>query len=238
MFAAVWLFVCLPGSGMGQEPSRQNIPSGIVVLDPGHGGNDHGAEGSDGRLEKQVAMAFSRILAQALKARYRVLLTRTDDYDIPFEDRISRSNYARADLFISIHTGGSPLRHVEGMSFFYYGKEAVKDAASETPLSGAGQSNLLESWETVDPLHVEKSRYLAELIKMRLLEDRNDLKITIMSAPLVIAKGAGMPVLLLEIGYVTNPGDAKKLNNDKILEGYARSVAKAVDDFFSDKLHL
>lgn len=234
----LWSFVCICGNAFGQERSLQNTAPRIVVLDPGHGGNDSGAAGTDNLQEKQVAMTFSRILAERLKSRYRVLLTRTDDYDIPMEDRVAGANHAQADLFLSIHTGGSRLRQVDGMSIFYSDREAVKKSAPEAALSGSGMSGQLKPWDAIDPLNVEKSRYLADLLKLRLTEGRGDLKIAIMGAPLMIAVGADMPVLLLEIGYVTNPGDAQRLNNSKILGSYADSIAKAIGAFFSDKLDL
>jgi len=232
------LFLLVSGAALGQDPHDQNHPPRIVAIDPGHGGHDTGARGSENLLEKHVAIRFSKILADQLKTKYKVLLTRTDDYDVPFEDRVAKSNHAQADLFISIHTGGSLLHNLSGVSIFYYEKPPGSAYGPDTAAHAATAVNQLALWDVVTPEHIERSRYLAELIKLRLLENNNNLKLTITGVPLFVAVGADMPTLLIEIGYVTNPGDAQLLNNTEVLIGYAGSILKAVDDFFSNKLRL
>jgi N-acetylmuramoyl-L-alanine amidase len=235
--AVLCLSFCFSGDTFGIDPLQQDAPAGIVVLDPGHGGHNTGAAGPENLLEKHVAMKFSRILADQLKNRYKVLLTRTDDYDVPFEDRLAKANHARADLLISIHAGGSMLHNIGGISIFYYEKPLVKELSSKASLPGSIAAKHLEPWGYIKPVHIERSRYFAELLKMQLLDDQKDLKITITGAPLMIAAGADMPALLIEIGYITNPGDAQSLNNKDILYSYAKSIVNAIDAFFSDKLH-
>jgi N-acetylmuramoyl-L-alanine amidase len=229
---------CLSGNAFGIDGRQQNAPRPTVALDPGHGGHSIGAAGVENLLEKHVAMKFSRILAKQLINRYKVILTRTDDYNVSVDDRLSKSNHAGADLFISIHTGGSILRNLAGMSIFYFEKQSVKELATNVYLSDFSTPEHLEPWQFIKPVHIERSRYLAELLKMTLQEDQRNLKIAINGAPLLIAAGADMPTVLIEIGYITNPGDAKSLNNPDILNSYAESITKAIDAFFSDKLHL
>jgi N-acetylmuramoyl-L-alanine amidase len=229
---------CLSGAAFAIDDLRQDVPHRMVVLDPGHGGHNIGATGAENLLEKHVAMTFSRILAKRLKNRHKVLLTRTDDYDVPLEDRLAKSNHARADLFISIHTGGSTLHNLGGMAIFYYEKPPIKGLSPEESLPGSAEPERLEPWEYIKPNHIERSKYFAELLKMQLHKDQKDVKITINGVPLLIATGADTPTVLIEIGYITNPGDAQSLNNKDILDSYAKSIVKAVDAFFSDKLHL
>ena len=90
-----------------------------IVLDPGHGGYDKGAQGPDGTFEKNVTMEFARVLAAKLEKTYKVVLTRTDDYLVDSLKRTAMANHLHADLFISIHTGGSFLHHARGISFYY-----------------------------------------------------------------------------------------------------------------------
>jgi N-acetylmuramoyl-L-alanine amidase len=170
--------------------------------------------------------------------QYNVILTRTDDYNVPVDDRLAKSNHAGADLFISIHTGGSMLRNQAGMSIFYFEKQSLKELAPDVYPPDFSTPAHLEPWQFIKPVHIERSRYFAELLKKTLQEDQKNLKITNNGAPLLIAAGADMPAVLIEIGYVTNPGDAKSLNNTDILNSYAQSIARAIDAFFSDKLHL
>jgi N-acetylmuramoyl-L-alanine amidase len=234
-FYLSFCFTCL---AFGTDRQPQTSRPRIVVLDPGHGGHNTGASGAEKLFEKHVVMEFARTLTEQLKDRYRVLLTRTDDYDVPLEDRIAKANHAQADLFISIHTGGSLLHKVGGISIFYYENPPVKELSPEASLSGSTGPKHLEPWEYVKPVHIERSRYFAELLKIQLMDDREDLKITLSGAPLVIAAGADMPTLLIEIGTLTNPKDAQSLNNTDILNSYAESILKAIDAFFSDTLHL
>jgi len=217
------------------QTERTPLPR-IVTIDPGHGGRDAGAHGSDNLLEKQVAMKFSAALAEQLRGRYKVLLTRTGDYNVPLEDRIAKSNHARADVFISIHTGASLLHNLNGISIFYYEKPPVAElkAASSPP----EESRQLEPWDVVKPEQIEQSKYLAELIKKRLLENQIHGKLTVAGVPLFISVGTEMPTIMIEVGFITNPGDAQRLNNDEKLQAFVRIIAEAVDDFFSDKLRL
>ena len=77
-----------------------------IVVDPGHGGYDNGAQGPSGTLEKTVALQFAQMLQAGFEDRYRVAITRTTDYAVGTFERANFANHAKADLFISIHTGG------------------------------------------------------------------------------------------------------------------------------------
>ena len=211
----------------------------VIVLDPGHGGHETGAINTEGVAEKTLVMKFCRLFAQKLKNRYKVLLTRKDDYGIDTQDRIALANQNQADLFISIHTGGNLLHNPSGVSIFYY-----EMASSMTPLFGlesysSGEdTHHLVAWDRQLPELTEKSKYFAELIKHRLLESFRDLKVVIEGAPLYVMIGANMPALLIEIGYLTNPKDAKALQDPDVLSRYAQRISQAIDDFFSDDLLL
>ena len=77
----------------------------IVVLDPGHGGHDTGAEGPDNSQEKNVTLKMATALATELKKEYKIEFTRTGDYGLDIPGRTNMANHMQADLFISIHTG-------------------------------------------------------------------------------------------------------------------------------------
>lgn len=211
----------------------------VIVLDPGHGGHETGAIGSEGVSEKNIVMAFSRIVTQKLKNRYQVLLTRKDDYGIDIQDRIALANQNRADLFISIHTGGSALRNPSGVSLFYYEMPSpMKSPLGMDSYDSAEDTQHLAAWDGQPPELKEKSKYFAELIKSRLLESDQNLKIVIEGAPMLVINGADMPALLIEIGYVTNPTELKMLQDQEVMSNYAQSISRAIDDFFSDDLRL
>ena len=217
----------------------EDRPDNIIVLDPGHGGNDMGARSSDGIPEKQVAMTFAGAMTERLKKTYKVVLTRKDDYQIDVFERSAIANHLKADLFVSIHTGAGFRSHPKGISLFYYDSPANTDAASDSHASNPTESSsTIQSWEQNRPERAEKSRYLGELIRKRLAQADQDLKLSISGAPLIVMSGIDMPAILIEIGTITNPLDAKALNDEAHMSNMAQAVCEAIDDFFSSDLRL
>ena len=234
----VILLFCL-STTHAQEANQQIKSSRIIVLDPGHGGRDTGASGPENVVEKNIVMAFARIMTEKLKTSYRVILTRKDDYQVSLFDRTALANHNQADLFISFHTGASYRSNPRGISIFYY--ESI-----DRQSSGAGfqddlqtESSLtIQHWEQRRPHLTNKSRYFVELLKKRLSSKYQDLEIYSGGASLVTLAGARMPAVLIEIGHVTNPLDAKSLSNDAWLTEMAGHFCIAIDEFFADDLSL
>lgn len=213
--------------------------AGIIVLDPGHGGNDMGARSAENMTEKQVAMTFAGLMTQRLKKTYKVVLTRKDDYKVDAFERSALANHLKADLFVSIHTGGSFRSHPKGISLFYYDSPLNNAAALEKQTDILTEpSNVIKIWEQNRPELVEKSRYLTGLIWKRLTQEEKDLKLTSTGAPLIVMSGIDMPAVLIEIGYITNPLDAKALSDETHLSSMANTICDAIDDFFSNEHRL
>ena len=83
IIATLFLGILLSVTSVHAEKAdTENRHSGIIVLDPGHGGNDMGARGSENMTEKQVTMTFAGLMTERLKKTYKVVLTRKDDYQI------------------------------------------------------------------------------------------------------------------------------------------------------------
>jgi N-acetylmuramoyl-L-alanine amidase len=222
-----------------EKAPKEGSHSHIIVLDPGHGGNDMGARGSDNMTEKQVAMTFAGLMTERLKKTYKVFLTRKDDYQINVFERSALANHLKADLFVSIHTGGSFRSHPKGICLFYYDNASNNAAAFEKQTANLTEpSSAIKVWEQNRPVLVKKSRYLTELIRKRLTRENKDLKLTTSGAPLIVMSGADMPAVLIEIGYITNPLDAKALNDETHLSNVAHAICDAIDDFFSNEHRL
>ena len=217
----------------------EDRPDNIIVLDPGHGGNDMGARSSDGITEKQVAMTFAGAMTERLKKTYKVVLTRKDDYQVDVFERSAIANHLKADLFVSIHTGAGFRSHPKGMSLFYYDNPANNVTASDSQASNPTESpDTIQSWEQNRPELVEKSRYLSELIQKRLAQADQKLKLSTSGAPLIVMSGADMPAILIEIGTITNPLDAKALNDKAHVSNMVQAVCEAIDDFLLNDLRL
>lgn len=207
-----------------------------IVLDPGHGGYDKGAQGPDGTFEKTVTMELARVLALELEKTYNVVLTRTDDYWIDILERTAMANHLNADMFISIHTGGSFLHQASGISLYYYEKASTSALMLETEsMEESKSSNFKEQWSNIQGRHQKNSKVLAEHILNSLKEkigENVEYSAEIQGAPLMVLEGADTPAILIETGYITNPKEEKSLNDINVLSDMARKIKKGIDVFF------
>ncbi|MDZ7581162.1 MAG: N-acetylmuramoyl-L-alanine amidase [Deltaproteobacteria bacterium] len=197
-----------------------------VVLDPGHGGADSGAHSPDGTLEKRVALDLTRLIAAELAGQFRVELIRTDDYRLEIERRTDMANNLKADAFISVHAGGSFSPVPGGIIVFYYKKAASEhrpfpDRSPDTP----------GSWDRIQLKHVRTSHLLARHLKDRLDSVQPS---EVLDAPALVLQGADMPAVLIEVGYLSNPEEAKALRDSRHLEDIARAVSGGIKAFFED----
>jgi N-acetylmuramoyl-L-alanine amidase len=215
---------------------RFHLQKKTVVIDPGHGGNEKGGQGPDGSFEKTVTLKFAQVLAEELGKTYKTILTRTDDYWVDIPTRSATANHVDADMFISIHTGGSLLHQARGMSLYYYKKTSKSTLMLDPDSSKEFKNGSTEaSWSNIQNRHRQKSKILAELVRDR-IGKHTQYKPDIQGAPLVVLEGADMPAILIEIGYITNPVDEKSLHDIDVLTQIAKEIRKGIDDFF-EKLH-
>lgn len=212
------------------------IQKKTIVIDPGHGGYDKGAKGPDGTFEKNVTMEFARVLALELEKTYKVVLTRTDDYWVDIVTRTATANHLNADMFISIHTGGSFLHQPSGISLYYYEKNSTSTLMLEAEsMEESRSSNFKELWSNVQVRHQKNSKVFAEYILNSLKKksgEKVECNIEIQGAPLMVLEGADMPAVLIEIGYITNPKEERSLNDVVLLSFLAQKIKKGIDEFF------
>jgi len=232
-------FMMLAHFGITEAKSNKlhfPIQKKTIVIDPGHGGYDKGARGPDGTSEKAVTMEFARVLALALEKTYKVVLTRTDDYWVDIPTRTAMANHLNADMFISIHTGGSFLHQARGVSLYYYEKATTFPLMLETEsMEESKGSNFKELWSNIQGRHQKNSKVLAEDILNSLKEkigEKVEYKPEIQGAPLMILEGSDTPAVLIEIGYITNPKEERSLNDIVLLSFLAQKIKKGIDDFF------
>jgi len=205
----------------------------MIAIDPGHGGDDSGATGADGKSEKTIVLRLARILETELKREYRVILTRTDDTRVKLEERTAQANHHKADLLISIHTGGSSAHSTSGFFIYHY------QSADEKPAEpGANMPNRSQAdngpilWERVQERYLAKSRNLARLIRTSLTESGVVQESSVQGAPLLVLQGANMPAILIEIGYLTNPTEEEKLSDQRYLINLAKQISRGIDEYF------
>lgn len=208
----------------GQLLDRPESNRGIVAVDAGHGGRDAGARGASGSLEKNVCMALARELTHLMEPAYRIVLTRSDDYDVTLRERSATANHQRADLFVSIHTGASYLRSTNGINIYYYQSPGETAPAPKSPGSTV-------AWKRIQMAHLNASRELAGAMKTALTPLPGQPPVRVMQAPLMVLQGADMPAVAIEVGYLTHPDTEEALNTPEFQATIARAMARGIEAY-------
>ncbi len=235
-----------PGGGARAEVSaapRQPDLFDTVVIDAGHGGEDRGARGINGLLEKDLVLDVARRLARRLRARdLRVVLTRHDDRFVGLEERTSIANDARADLFVSIHANAARARRARGTETFFASLEASDESAQElAELENSSFRGERGATPAQDPLvailgdlmaneYLRDSQEFARLAQVRLQSVDLARSRGVKQAPFVVLLGVQMPAALVEVGFLTNPDEESALkgsaHRDRIVEALDRAVVE------------
>jgi N-acetylmuramoyl-L-alanine amidase len=233
----------LPLLGAGE--SRPVDRFDTVVIDAGHGGEDEGAKGPGGVLEKDVVLDVGRRLAKALEDEgLRVVMTRSSDEFVSLEKRTYIANDARGDLFVSIHANAANDTSIRGTETFFISLEATDEAARrvaerENQAFGAG---LPVRRAADDPLvailgdliateHLKESQEFARLAQEQLAEIDPPASRGVKQALFVVLGGVQMPAALVEIGFITNDRDEGKLRSRRGRGSIASALAAAVFEF-------
>ncbi|NNL86296.1 MAG: N-acetylmuramoyl-L-alanine amidase [Myxococcales bacterium] len=217
----------------------------IVVIDPGHGGHDHGARGERGLVEKDLVLDISLRAAEQLRRRgVTVLLTREEDRFVDLEERTQLANRAKADLFVSVHANSSSFRNARGPETFFASLEATDEAAREL----ASRENLALGAEATpnvpgfDPVaailgkladneSLRESQEFAKIVQTR-FSSLHDLRSRgVKQAPFVVLMNVEMPAALLELGFVTNAREAEEFGNEEYRDELAGALVEAVVRF-------
>ena len=218
--------------------ARRPIPGaylGTVVIDPGHGGHDTGAKGAEGYHEKTVTLTLARLISDRLQPDYRVILTRNADYRLDIPGRTAVANQEGADLFISIHAGGSYLKEATGLSIFYF-KELLEnpEAAEAEPAEDEGR-NEPQPWDTVQIRHQTASIELARHFHSFFQNNGTVTVNPIEGMPLLVLRGADMPAVLIEIGNLTHPLEGKSLKDTDFLSELADRISNVIKSYLKKK---
>jgi len=218
-----------------------------IVIDPGHGGKDPGAIGYRHYREKVVVLQIARTLRDILKKRgYRVYMTRSDDNFIKLRNRTKYANRKDADLFISIHAnalGGKNARKVEGIECYFLDKSrssrakkvaAQENSADMSEMDYYGKEIFLS---TLNSHNIVASNKLAiDLQRGALANLRKHYKGVkdsgVRPAPFWVLVGAQMPAVLVEVGFISHPKEAKRLVNRTYQRRMAEGLANGVDRYF------
>ena len=199
-------------------------PSAAVILDPGHGGADLGARTSKNYVEKD----FTLRLALAVKSRLErdgaigATLTRETDRQLSPLARWEFVNAHKADLFLSLHSGGGMKPRVHPLTIFIHKPEPANAAPPPGP------------WDRLGDPYANDSGKLAALLAPR-LESASGRKVDITATYLAGLGGVGMPAALVEAADFSNPEDAIRVEDDAHLAKLADALAGGVMDYLHGK---
>ena len=232
--------------------SKKQKASKIIVLDPGHGGDDVGALSQNKKLrEKDIVLNVSKKTASLLKERgYKVLFTRSNDRFIKLRSRTSFANDKGAHLFISIHANAAPnkekAKSMNGIETFFLSpsrSERSMNAANLENKADTDEMNYFTKVSFLNFLNREKiiaSNKLAIDMQAALLKSvRASYKVSdggVREAPFWVLVGALMPAVLIEIGYISHPDESQKIANSKYQDRLAKGIADGGDEYFAKNL--
>lgn len=253
--APVWALALALAAAVATQPTSSSADGAVetdaadrfdtVVLDAGHGGEDQGARGKGGLLEKDVVFDVTLRVRDRLAALgYRVVLTRERDERVSLNDRVERANQARGDLFVSIHANAAPQEWVRGVETFFLSLEASDDAARAV---AEAENEAFESLPFADasggdPLlgilgdlmvneHMTESNEFARMAQQALSLRDSIRSRGVKQAPFHVLMGVRMPACLVEIGFLSNAQDALDLARERRREEIADALAVSIVRF-------
>jgi len=230
-----------------REVSAPRLPAPLrgvetVVIDPGHGGKDPGAVGVGGLREKDVTLRLARVLSRRLRALgFRVVLTREGDDSLSLEERTARAEAARGDLFVSLHANAAERRSVHGIETYYldenHDRHSLSLAARE---NGVDPEDVNSLQRTLARLRVSEvspqARKLAESVQRKIVDGmpsrwRPMQDLGVKRGPFYVLFLSSMPAVLVEAGFLTHRGEARRLRNDDYLEALAEQIARGLSAY-------
>lgn len=237
------------------SPSSGSVAAGasgppVVVIDPGHGGIDGGAKGFAEDDEKDIVLAFSKILFAKLQktGRYKAVMTRSTDIFIPLQERVAIARKAKAKLFISVHADSLGEKWVRGATV-YTVSERASDALTARVQEKENRADERAGFQTPQvkeqisdilfDLTRRETRAFSHVFANQLVSrwksfgplNKNPRR----AGNFIVLKAADVPSVLLELGYLSSKQDSALLSQDAWRSKAADGVVAAIDRFFASQ---
>jgi N-acetylmuramoyl-L-alanine amidase len=201
-----------------QEIAMANMPrgnkaynQGIIVLDPGHGGEDFGTHSNGEPVfhEKHLNLSTTQIVRSYLQQfGYKVVMTRNDDTFIPLDQRALFANRQAPKLFVSIHYNSAPSEEAEGIEVFYYKDDDDKQ-------------------------RVATSKALAQCVLDKTIQNTKAKSRGVKHGNYAVIRETDMPAVLIEGGFLTNKSEAQKIVNSAYMKSLALGIAQGIRDYLT-----
>lgn len=226
----------------------------VIVVDPGHGGEDPGAVSRKGTYEKNIVLSIAREIRSNINKiqGYRAVLTRDGDYYVSFNKRLQKARDLQASLFISVHADAARNPEAKGSSVYCLSTGAASNEAAkllahnenlsdifggETDIESSNESNpiIMNMFQTNT---INLSKIYAETL-IRHLNSVNCLKYGIVQeAPFRVLKLPDIPAVLIETAYLSNPHEEKLLKKSDFQKNLALTISSSIEDYFSSSDQL
>ncbi|MBI4921579.1 MAG: N-acetylmuramoyl-L-alanine amidase [Devosia nanyangense] len=247
-----------PSSEAALEPSSEAsssapaAPTGsrpLIVLDPGHGGFDSGAEVPGGIREKDITLAFALQLRDLLmqSGRFDVALTRDDDTYLTLNERVDLARQNKADLFISLHADTFQETDIRGASI-YTRDERATDILDKVLADGENHRDIVAGYvpadvkpAVVDILvdlmrrQVRQQAYVAAGDIVKAMQPSVTLRrFPVRQADFFVLQAPDIPSMLIELGFMSNSADIQNLESTNWRNNFVDAVAKGLGAYFAE----
>ncbi|MDP1653322.1 MAG: N-acetylmuramoyl-L-alanine amidase [Rhodocyclaceae bacterium] len=239
-----------PYSPPERKPQSPDIARLVtVVIDPGHGGEDPGAVGHGGSLEKNVTLEIARRLKAKIDGtpNMRALLTRDGDYFIPLGQRVAKARRVNADLFVSVHADAFVKPTARGSSVFVLSENGASSSAARWLANKENAADLIGGVNigVKDP-HL--ARTLLDLSQTATLNDSLKLAKVVLGeiggintlhkghveqAGFAVLKAPDIPSILVETAFISNPEEEKRLTDDRYQDRMAEALLTGMRRYFA-----
>lgn len=220
----------------------------IVAIDAGHGGEDPGAIGPSGVFEKKIVLNIAKALAKKIDAQkgMKSLIIRTGDYYLKHRKRFEKARNHGADLFVSIHADAFHSPKVNGASVYILNQRGASSEAAKWLAAKENKSDQIGGVVIEDKKDV-LSQVLYDLSQNAALEESHKAAKAVQAsmkqvvklhgngfgqANFLVLKSPDVPSMLVETGYISNPGDEKKLQDPKHVDKLTRQIAQGIRNYF------
>lgn len=233
-------------------PSKPGKKSGrmvTIMLDPGHGGEDPGAIGARGSMEKNVTLSIARRLRERIEndPNMRAALTRDGDFFVPLGTRVQKARKAKADLFVSIHADAWIKPEARGSSVFVLSEKGASSAAARYLAQKENEADKVGGVNfTVSDPHL--ARTLMDLTQTATQNDSMKLGKSVLSnlgsvnalhkpsveqAGFAVLKAPDIPSVLIETAFISNPEEEKRLNDEEYQDKLAEAIMRGIRQYLA-----
>ena len=246
---ALMALLSQPKKKVEPNPAPEKTRTITIAVDAGHGGEDPGAHGLHGSLEKNVTLAIARKLKALIDdtPNMRAVLTRDGDYFIPLHGRVVKARRAKADLFVSIHSDASPSRDARGSSVFALSERGATSVAArwlakrenESDLIGGVDLSVKDPYLAKTLLDLSQTASINDSLRLGkdVLHELRSFKALhsnlVEQAGFAVLKAPDIPSILVETAFISNPREETELDDPDYQKKIAGAIFDGIEHYFS-----